>query len=97
MPKNFLNPEKEYSNLKNSKFVVIPCPHETTVSYGKGTKYGPQAIIEASDYIEEFDEELHQVTYKKVGIHTTKVTKKSELTKTCLNSIPTTPIVSTAK
>lgn len=84
MPKNFLNLEKEYSNPKNSKFVVIPCPHEATVSYGKGTKYGPAAIIDASKYLEEFDEEQHQVAYKKVGIHTTKVTKKSELTKACL-------------
>ncbi|NQU16822.1 MAG: agmatinase [Candidatus Saganbacteria bacterium] len=84
MVRNFLDLEKKFSSPKTSQFVVIPCPHETTVSYGKGTKYGPQAIIDASKYLEEFDEELHHVTYKKVGVHTTKTTKKSELIKTCL-------------
>ncbi|AZV78491.1 agmatinase [Parasedimentitalea marina] len=33
-------------------FRVIPMPLERTVSYGAGTKHGPQAILEASDELE---------------------------------------------
>ncbi|OGB89583.1 agmatinase [candidate division WOR-1 bacterium RIFCSPHIGHO2_01_FULL_53_15] len=39
-------------------FVLLPCPHEATVSYGKGTKRGPAAILKAMQYVENFDEEL---------------------------------------
>jgi agmatinase len=38
-------------------FVILPCPHEATVSYGKGTRKGPAAIIKALPYVENFDEE----------------------------------------
>jgi len=41
-----------------SKFVVIPCPHEKTTTYGKGTKKGPAAIIKAMEQVEGFDHEL---------------------------------------
>ena len=40
------------------KFSIIPCPHEATTSYGRGTKHGPQAIIRALEQVENFDEEL---------------------------------------
>lgn len=36
---------------------VLPLPLEATVSYGRGTAGGPQAILEASQQIELFDEE----------------------------------------
>lgn len=35
-----------------AKFVVIPMPLERTVSYGAGTKAGPDAIIDASNELE---------------------------------------------
>jgi len=44
-------------NEKNkdfSKFDIIPVPLEKTVSYGKGTSMGPQAIIEASNELERY-------------------------------------------
>lgn len=44
------------------RFAVLPIPYEGTVSYGKGTAKGPAAILDASRYVEEFDEELAQVT-----------------------------------
>lgn len=68
----FLELEPEYGQYKTSKFVVVPCPHEATVSYGAGTKKGPQAILNASFFVENFDEELKQETYRKTGIHTLK-------------------------
>jgi agmatinase len=36
-------------------FHVIPVPYEATVSYGHGTAKGPQAILTASQYVEEYD------------------------------------------
>lgn len=44
-------------------------PYDQTVSYRAGTREGPRAIINASLYIELYDEELDIETYK-VGIHT---------------------------
>ena len=70
--KTFLELESEYAQYKTSKFVVVPCPHEKSVSYGKGTKHGPQAILDASFNVENFDEELKFETYRKSGIHTLK-------------------------
>ena len=41
-------------NKDFSKFHIIPVPLERTVSYGKGTSMGPQAIIEASNELERY-------------------------------------------
>ena len=41
-------------NKEISKFHIIPVPLERTVSYGKGTRMGPQAIIEASNELERY-------------------------------------------
>ena len=57
LKKNFLAIEKEYSGFENSKIVILSCPYEKTVSYGKGAGNGPEAILEASHYVEFFDEE----------------------------------------
>lgn len=54
---NFLAIEKEYSSFKNSKIAILPAPYEKTTSYGKGTAKGPKAILDASHYVEFFDEE----------------------------------------
>ncbi len=52
---------------KDSKVIVVPVPYEKTTSYGKGTKNGPSAIIEASYQTELYDEELKSEPYK-IGI-----------------------------
>jgi len=75
----FLEIEKEYSEYDTSKFVVIPCPHEASVSYGGGTKKGPKAIIDAAYYVETFDEELKKETYQETGIFTTKPVSRKKL------------------
>lgn len=70
LKKNFLAIDKKYSSFKNSKIAVLSCPYEKTTSYGKGTSKGPKAIIEASHYVEFFDEEtLKEVCFKE-GITT---------------------------
>jgi agmatinase len=52
----------------HAKVVVIPAPYEGTVSYGKGTSQGPQAIFEASPFIELYDPILDAEPYR-IGIH----------------------------
>lgn len=68
-PLNFGGLSEEYSNFKRAKVVILPVPYETTTSYKKGTAQGPRSIIDASTYMESFDDELNQETYK-IGIHT---------------------------
>ena len=56
--KNFLALEDNYSNYNESEIVIVSAPYEHTVSYGGGTKNGPDAILRASQYVEFFDDEL---------------------------------------
>jgi len=58
--KNFLAIEEEFSNYDDSKIVILTVPFEQTTSYGKGTSRGPKAILEASHYVEFFDEEMNR-------------------------------------
>lgn len=67
--KNFAKLEEEYSNFKKSKVVILQVPYEKTTTYLKGAKNGPSAIIDASRYMELYDDELNQETFK-IGIHT---------------------------
>jgi len=61
-------PER-FSRWENSRVTVIQVPYEATVSYKKGTKNGPKAIIEASNHLELYDQELDAEPYT-IGIHT---------------------------
>jgi len=36
---------------------ILPVPYEATVSYGRGTAAGPQAILDASEQLELYDEQ----------------------------------------
>lgn len=58
LPHNFLGLEAPLSDWDTAGAVVVPVPYEATVSYQGGTKRGPAAIIEASRYIELYDQEL---------------------------------------
>jgi agmatinase len=58
------------ATLENAAFAVVPVPYERTVSYGKGTRLGPAAIIKASPQLELWDEETKTETWKR-GIFTT--------------------------
>jgi len=69
--KNFLAiPEKVLYEYASSKYVIQSAPYEHTSSYLAGSNKGPGAIIKASQYVEFYDEELDQETYKKGGICT---------------------------
>ena len=43
--------------LKEAEAVVLPIPYEATVTYGGGTREGPEAILSASRQVELWDEE----------------------------------------
>jgi agmatinase len=67
-PDNFLGiPEVD---PKQAEALVLPLPLEASVSYGKGTKAGPEAIIKASQQIELFDHELGYELESRVKIAT---------------------------
>ncbi|HTO74626.1 MAG TPA: agmatinase [Thermoanaerobaculia bacterium] len=66
---NFLGIPEEDHTLEKSRVAVLPVPYERTVSYGVGTKNGPAAILEASHYVELYDDELDEEAYR-IGIHT---------------------------
>jgi len=61
----FLEQEFPY---EEAKFVVVPVPYEATTSYGKGTKSGPEAILRASQHVEDFGSELSIYTLKSVSV-----------------------------
>lgn len=67
---NFLALEEENSNFENSKIAIVSAPYEHTVSYGGGTKYGPEAIIKASQFVEFYDEEFDRELCFEQGICT---------------------------
>jgi agmatinase len=67
---NFLAIEEEFSNFNTSKIVILPVPYEHTVSYGKGAGFGPQGILEASAYVEFYDDETDRELCFDVGIAT---------------------------
>lgn len=67
--KNFLGLPEEYSAEADARFVVLPIPYEQTTTYVKGTRYGPEAIIEASQQVELYDEEFGSEPYT-IGIST---------------------------
>jgi agmatinase len=58
LPRTFLGLDEEASRFEAAAAVILPVPYESTTSYGGGTRGGPRAILEASRYIELYDQEL---------------------------------------
>lgn len=67
--RQFIGSEVE-SSYEAAKVVILPIPYEMTTTYRKGCKYGPEAILEASDQLECYDEELERSVGEEVGIYT---------------------------
>lgn len=65
---------------KFSRFHIIPCPMEKTVSYGSGTSGGPRSIIEAS-------QELERSSICEQGIYTQPDMDCSVDHKSCLSDL----------
>lgn len=66
---NFCSLDRHFSDKEKSHFHILPIPYEATTTYRPGTRFGPQAILDASMNMELYDEELRQETYN-FGIYT---------------------------
>lgn len=58
-----------HSDLQTAAAVILPVPFERTTEWVSGTREGPRAIIEASQYLELYDLELDRELHE-IGIHT---------------------------
>ncbi|HUE76441.1 MAG TPA: agmatinase [Longimicrobiales bacterium] len=58
LPHTFMGLDEAASDFSRAKSVILPVPYESTTSYGGGTSRGPGAILEASRFIELYDQEL---------------------------------------
>lgn len=68
---NFLGiNDAQFFDYKNSRCIIQQLPFEYSSSYGKGSDRGPEAIIEASHYVEYYDIELNAEAYTHGGICT---------------------------
>jgi agmatinase len=68
---NFLGIEDpELYSYDKAKFVIQSAPYEHTSSYLQGSAKGPEAIIGASHFVEFYDEELDQESFRYGGIAT---------------------------
>ncbi|MBE9178446.1 agmatinase [Oculatella sp. LEGE 06141] len=52
-----------------ARVVILPIPYEATTTYRRGCENGPDAILDASQQVEYYDEELEQEVWP-VGIYT---------------------------
>ncbi len=69
LPRTFLGLDEIASAFDDAKGLIVPVPYEATTSFGGGTRSGPRAILEASRYVELWDQEL-ELDPSAVGIHT---------------------------
>lgn len=53
-----------------ARVVILPIPYEATTTYRRGCGNGPEAILEASQQVEYYDEELDWETCRHIGIYT---------------------------
>lgn len=69
LPHTFLGLDEKASAFGSAGSLILPVPYESTTSFGGGTRWGPRAILEASRYVELWDQELG-LDASTVGIHT---------------------------
>ncbi|MFC2088752.1 agmatinase [Calditrichota bacterium] len=67
--KQFLGDDIDHPSFQNAPVIILPFGYEGGVSYGKGTSKAPDSIIDASYYLELYDEVLDIEPYT-VGILT---------------------------
>lgn len=54
---NYLGLPERHSDCHRARYAVLPVPYDGTVTFQAGTRWGPRAIITASQQVELFDEE----------------------------------------
>jgi agmatinase len=68
-PLRFLEIGEDFTHPDQSAVAVLPVPYEGGVSYGRGAAQAPSAVLDASRYLELYDEVLKAEPYR-VGITT---------------------------
>ncbi len=58
------------ASYEASRVVILPIPYEATTSYRKGCENGPDALLEASQQLENYDDELEREIASDAGIYT---------------------------
>jgi agmatinase len=76
---NFLAIEAKHSALERAAIAVVSAPYERTTSCGKGTRLGPRAILNASAFVEFYDDEFDRELVFDVGIATLAPVKFGKL------------------
>jgi agmatinase len=74
--RNFATLPPQYTDFETSRVVILPIPYDSTTDWRAGSRDGPMAIIDASQYLELYDQELDRESYL-VGIHTLPELKPS--------------------
>ena len=69
LSRSFLGLDEAAGAYDSAAAVILPVPYEATTSWGSGTRNGPRAILDASKYVELYDQELGREPAD-VGIHT---------------------------
>jgi agmatinase len=69
-PVGFLGLPEESRRAESSLVHVLPVPFEATVSYGAGTRGGPDALITASQQVELYDPATDSEPALSAGVHT---------------------------
>lgn len=77
--RNFLAIEDQFSTLDSAAIAIVSAPYEHTVSYGGGAAKGPKAILEASAYVEFYDDEFDRELCFEKGIATLKPLKFKDI------------------
>ncbi|MGL5083500.1 MAG: agmatinase [Microcoleaceae cyanobacterium] len=56
--------------FETAQVAILPIPYEATTTYRQGCQHGPAAILEASQQLECYDDELDREVGEAVGIYT---------------------------
>ncbi|MBD1932206.1 arginase family protein [Trichocoleus sp. FACHB-69] len=65
----FLGPDVA-TTYDAARVVILPIPYEATTTYHRGCENGTDSILEASQQVEYYDEELDAETCRDIGIYT---------------------------
>lgn len=57
-------------NPREADIIIVPIPYEATTTYGGGTRFGPEAILTASQQVELWDEEYNDNPSQQLKIAT---------------------------
>ncbi len=70
LPHTFLGLDEAAADFEKAAAVILPVPYESTTSYAGGTRVGPRGIVEASRYLEMYDQEFDCEAGAILGVHT---------------------------